>query len=1601
MALQPSQKVKLQEADPAESLKTALESFQNILTEEQKQYFKQNFQQNATTPDAGSVVEFVAQIDAKNSSTTRRCVAPRLCTFLEATQQFVGIVETFVSCNPAIAALVWGGVKFAILTASNVASYFDRVTSMIMGIGKSCPTYQQFGLLYPGCISLQRALCDYYAVIINLCVKIIEVSRRTGLRQALSSIVIPFDSEFKLLLDKIQETKDQIQLQLSLASKQADQEAKKLLRYESEQNSRFRSSALNFFQRHQAEASQLRIDSRKRETAKLKTRIRINLSPVNHVSPWRQALSQRISTTAEWLQKELIFSKWKDDPQTSVLWCSGTIGMGKTVLMSNVVAQLHAVRKSNEILSYYFCRVDNEESLSARNILGSLARQIIDTQIDQSTYETLLALEESSRDLSKNDVIPFLLPRLETDKKYYFILDGLDECEDHQIQAVAQALTELCSSCSEGVKILCAGRPGLEKQLFKSSGPHYKVIVNKEKVESDMDCYITTTLNDCLEKEVLTLRNPAHIVEISCALRDRSHGMFLWVGLCIEELCAQICDDDILEALKTLPYGLSELYDRKLRRVQEGRVTRRQAMKVLEYCGIVKRPLTVMEHREALSLSLEQTAFDHGKMPNDMNKVINSCCGLTFIDEEEDTVHYVHHSVKQHLFITNDVRQARFDIATIDRHFGLLCMTYLDFSNFKRQLTKFKEGSGTLISPIHFATLPIHSSSGVSRELAQKILLQHRKLSKLTTREIERKAQEIAGAEESSRLKFELQKQEFQFLNYARDYWLYHLTDFSEDVNSKEWKLFCRCVGDEVVACRPWEPGQQTHSKIDDIPDSIQWLLARGHYALLLYFTRHRSHVLTNKVKHEVLRRCDIHNRYRYTEALVQLEDTDNILNHGLWYAAADGCNLSLSILLKAGADVDAKFNGQTALQAAAEGGHLKVLQALLAAKADVNIAPTSNNGRTALQAAAEGGHLEVVQALLAAKADINAAPAEFDGRTALQAAAEGGHLEVVQALLVAKADINAAPASNNGRTALQAAAEGGHLEVVQALLVAKADINAAPASNNGRTALQAAAEGGHLEVLQALLAAKADVNIAPASNNGRTALQAAAEGGYLEVLQALLAAKADINAAPAEFDGRTALQAAAEGGYLEVVQALLVAKADINAAPASNNGRTALQAAAKGGHLEVIQALLAAKADINTAPAEFYGRTALQAAAKGGHLKVIQALLAAKADVNIPPAEFYGRTALQAAAEGGQLKVVQALLAAKADINAAPAHKNGRTALQAAAEGGHLKVMQALLAAKADINAAPTSNNGRTALQAAAEGGHLEVVQALLAAKADVNTAPTSNNGRTALQAAAEGGHLEVVQALLAAKADINVAPAEFDGRTALQAAAEGGHLEVMQALLAAKADINAAPAEFDGRTALQAAAEGSHLEVVQALLAAKADVNIAPAHKNGRTALQAAAEGGHLEVIQALLVAKADINAAPAKFNGRTALQAAAEGGHLEVVQALLVAKADVNTAPTNNNGRTALQAAAEGGHLEVIHALLAAKADINAAPAEFDGRTALQAAAEGGHLEVVQVLLAAKADINAAPAKFYGRTALQAAAEGGHLEVMQALKQSGAKL
>lgn len=96
-----------------QSLLKALYDFQEILDPDQKK----KFLSQSSAPDASAAIILTTEIDNENAKRRSRCVAARILSFLESVQQFCSVVETFVSSNPKIAALVWGSVKFVMLVS--------------------------------------------------------------------------------------------------------------------------------------------------------------------------------------------------------------------------------------------------------------------------------------------------------------------------------------------------------------------------------------------------------------------------------------------------------------------------------------------------------------------------------------------------------------------------------------------------------------------------------------------------------------------------------------------------------------------------------------------------------------------------------------------------------------------------------------------------------------------------------------------------------------------------------------------------------------------------------------------------------------------------------------------------------------------------------------------------------------------------------------------------------------------------------------------------------------------------------------------------------------------------------------------------------------------------------------------------------------------------------------------------------------------------------------------------------------------------------------------------------------------------------------------
>ena len=122
---------------PEIELTQALHDYEKILSDEdRKQLHSQGL------PDATAAINLTTHIDRECSSRRSRCMGPRLITFLESIQQFSQVVDVFVSSHPEVAALVWGGVKLALLVrplpGSSISFDFCRLRTMFRPTLISC-----------------------------------------------------------------------------------------------------------------------------------------------------------------------------------------------------------------------------------------------------------------------------------------------------------------------------------------------------------------------------------------------------------------------------------------------------------------------------------------------------------------------------------------------------------------------------------------------------------------------------------------------------------------------------------------------------------------------------------------------------------------------------------------------------------------------------------------------------------------------------------------------------------------------------------------------------------------------------------------------------------------------------------------------------------------------------------------------------------------------------------------------------------------------------------------------------------------------------------------------------------------------------------------------------------------------------------------------------------------------------------------------------------------------------------------------------------------------------------------------------------------------
>jgi ankyrin repeat protein len=509
---------------------------------------------------------------------------------------------------------------------------------------------------------------------------------------------------------------------------------------------------------------------------------------------------------------------------------------------------------------------------------------------------------------------------------------------------------------------------------------------------------------------------------------------FLWVAFQVEDLCRQKSDAEIRQALKSLPKDLPETYQRALSRiVKDG--NQKLASRIFRWIAVAKRPLRLEELREAIAVLPGDEFLDRERLVNNADIIVPSCGSLLVSDDEDIVVQFAHHTVQDFLLSEEYQTMAdpfHFSLSEVDRMAGEICVTYLHFNDFKRQLIPRKR-LPPAIQPSNILASTTSTGQGRVAQYGLKFARIVAKRSK-TKFNIVQHLDAIASLERDDSLQLQMQ---YPFLVYARSFWLSHTKNFFQLPPSMASMWRQPIVTNHEFALQPWLGAYGEPSK----NSLLDYIAEESHCALIdcLLYDAGREMEITEADMGVLICRAS-------------RKGTLAVVNHVL------NKRLSPQMPFELGQE-----HKDIALAWAVSGGHMNVVDALLAAGADVNAGPT------ALQRAAEDGNLEMAELLIRAKADVNARLGYF-GFTALQRAARVGHLEILERLLIAGADVNAPAAENGGFTALQAAARHGHLNVVRRLLSSHADVNAAPAKVSGCTVMEAAERSGNSDIMEILL---------------------------------------------------------------------------------------------------------------------------------------------------------------------------------------------------------------------------------------------------------------------------------------------------------------------------------------------------------------------------------------------------------------------------------------------------------------------------------------------------------------------------------------------------
>lgn len=177
----------------------------------------------------------------------------------------------------------------------------------------------------------------------------------------------------------------------------------------------------------------------------------------------------------------------------------------------------------DSLVTFFFIRFDDHESLKPEIILRSILRQVLQPMVSLCDLEAVLQ-DTSMDDLVEiRDLAKLICKRANQLKNLYVVVDGLDECVKSEREELIKELSWICAECPRS-KVFVAGRESLTPEI-RQTFPAFAQVSMGPSAQSEISIFVAGAVQERLKSEDLVIEDPSLVDEISDALVKGAEGM--------------------------------------------------------------------------------------------------------------------------------------------------------------------------------------------------------------------------------------------------------------------------------------------------------------------------------------------------------------------------------------------------------------------------------------------------------------------------------------------------------------------------------------------------------------------------------------------------------------------------------------------------------------------------------------------------------------------------------------------------------------------------------------------------------------------------------------------------------------------------------------------------------------------------------------------------------------------------------------------------------------------------------------------------------------------------------------------------------------------